>query len=200
MVEPTGLFCIEATVSWPGCEKTPYKDGQHSARREVMRGTEAETGLCLASERFAPFAAVCEYCGNGTGLLRPQGISEGSFWKRADTGEAKRRIGEFGIGAMWFAAWDKREPTPAGQVVQYGWDWDNQYEPPLMVTTPGGDWNIDSRASNCTLKNDRLHRCWIRHGAPPNITVDKAGKTCAAGAGSIQAGSYHGFLRNGQFT
>lgn len=30
------------------------------------------------------------------------------------------------------------------------------------------------------------------------ITVDKNGTTCAAGAGSISAGPYHGFLRNGQ--
>jgi hypothetical protein len=56
---------------------------------------------------------------------------------------------------------------------------------------------IDSRASNCTLPNDREHKCWIRHGTPPDLTVDKNGKTCAAGAGSIQLGNYHGFLRNG---
>ncbi len=30
--------------------------------------------------------------------------------------------------------------------------------------------------------------------------VDKNGLTCAAGAGSIQAGDYHGFLRDGEFT
>lgn len=72
--------------------------------------------------------------------------------------------------------------------------------PHLIVTTPGGAWNIDSRASNCGLPFDYEHRCWVRHGDPPLITVDKAGKTCSAGAGSIQCGSYHGFLRNGELT
>ena len=33
------------------------------------------------------------------------------------------------------------------------------------------------------------------------VTVDKTGgKTSAAGAGSIIAGNYHGFLVNGEFT
>lgn len=201
MVEPTSTFIVEASVSWPGCMKTPWGDGQHHATREVMRGTEKEAERASESlERWEPFRAICEYCGADTGMLKPQSMSLGSFWKRADTGEIKRRIGEFGIGAMWLADWYRRSSTPAGERALFGWDWGNQYEPPLLVATPGGEWNIDSRASNCTLKTDRLHRCWIRHGTPPNITVDKAGRSCAAGAGSIQAGSYHGFLRNGQLT
>lgn len=70
----------------------------------------------------------------------------------------------------------------------------------LCVQTPGGVWQIDSRASNCGLPYDYDHRCWVRHGDPPNITVDKDGKTCAAGAGSIQCGTYHGFLQGGALT
>jgi hypothetical protein len=54
------------------------------------------------------------------------------------------------------------------------------------------------RASNCTMPNDMLHRCWVRHGNPPMITVDKNGPTCGAGAGSILSGNWHGFLRNGE--
>lgn len=77
----------------------------------------------------------------------------------------------------------------------------------LVVVLPNGyDWMIDGRGSNCTLKDDAAHRCWIRHGTPPALTVDKnastpdasAATTCAAGAGSIQAGNWHGFLRNGE--
>jgi hypothetical protein len=201
MVEPTGLYVVEASVSWPGCAKTPWKDGSHYATREVMQGTKAEAEAAdVAEAARTPFAAICEYCGTATGLLRPQSTGSGCFWKRAGTEEIKRRISDFGVGAMWLVTWYNRTDGSNGERVRYGSDWDNQFEPPLMVHTPGGDWNIDSRASNCTLKNDRLHRCWIRHGVPPNITVDKAGKTCAAGAGSIQAGSYHGFLRNGQLT
>jgi hypothetical protein len=72
--------------------------------------------------------------------------------------------------------------------------------PCLCVMTPGGIWRIDTRASNCTMPYDYAHRCWIRHGEPPNVTVDKAGVTCAAGAGSIQCDTYHGFLRDGELT
>ena len=71
----------------------------------------------------------------------------------------------------------------------------------LVVKCPGGhEWMIDGRASNCTLPDDDEHHCWIRHGEPPRITVDKNGVTCNAGAGSIQAGTYHGFLIDGVFT
>lgn len=42
-------------------------------------------------------------------------------------------------------------------------------------------------------------RCWVRHGEPPIVTVNKDGLTCAAGAGSIGIGGgeryYHGFLQ-----
>lgn len=66
------------------------------------------------------------------------------------------------------------------------------------VITPGGMWIIDSRCSNCTKPNDNIHKCWCRKGVAPNFTVDKNGPhTCSAGAGSIQIGKYHGFLRNG---
>lgn len=44
------------------------------------------------------------------------------------------------------------------------------------------------------------HACWVRHGEPPNVTVDKNGVTCRAGAGSIIADDFHGFLRNGWLT
>lgn len=70
--------------------------------------------------------------------------------------------------------------------------------PTLHVITPGGLWNIDSRASNCTMPYDYDHRCWVRHGQPPMITVDKQGVTCTAGGGSIQCGDFHGFLRDGE--
>jgi len=81
------------------------------------------------------------------------------------------------------------------------------HEPPcerhLVVICPDGHWwNIDSRCSNCTLPDDKAHHCWVRHGEPPNITVDKNGLTCSAGGGSILTsdGGYHGFLQNGSLT
>lgn len=65
---------------------------------------------------------------------------------------------------------------------------------------PGGvDWHIDGRASNCPMPDDKEHRCWVRHGTfGEPLTVDKNGRSCAAGAGSIAVHGYHGFLRNGE--
>jgi hypothetical protein len=128
------------------------------------------------------------------------GTRGGHIWRRVDTGEIQKRIHDFGVGAMWRADWYWTERTnDAGQKI-YGWDWDNQMEPPLVVHTPGGDWIIDSRASNCTMPEEQTHRCWVRHGEPPNVHVDKNGHTCGAGAGSIMVGSYHGFLHHGELT
>jgi hypothetical protein len=78
--------------------------------------------------------------------------------------------------------------------------WTNCDGKHLFVITPGGWWNIDGRCSNCDKKDDRLHRCWVRHGDPAagTLHVDKNGLTCGAGAGSIQADGYHGFLHNGR--
>lgn len=110
-------------------------------------------------------------------------IQHDSLWRRTDTGEEKT-LRDFEPGAMWFADWlNDWHCGPDGRC--------------LVVKTPGGDWVVDSRASNCGLPDDNEHKCWIRHGEAPNITVDKNGKTCTAGAGSIQCRNYHGFLRNG---
>lgn len=72
------------------------------------------------------------------------------------------------------------------------------------VCIGGHHWYIDSRASNCTMKEDRQHRCWVRHGTVgEKLTVDKDGLTCGAGAGSFFMGpnhEWHGFLRNGKLT
>ncbi|HEY3781459.1 MAG TPA: hypothetical protein VGL56_10275 [Fimbriimonadaceae bacterium] len=90
-------------------------------------------------------------------------------------------------GAMWYAPTgyaSRIEPhTPDKRI--------------LCVKLPNGHtWVIDHKANNCTRKDDYVHRCWVRHGEPPNITVDKNGDTCGCGC-SIQSGDYHGFLRNG---
>jgi hypothetical protein len=136
----------------------------------------------------------CEKCGQE---VTTNGASQSASprWRRVDTGEIRDSIQAFGVGAMWRATWYKKDETGL-----YGWCWDNATEAPLIVRTPGGDWNIDSRASNCTMPDDKTHRCWVRHGEPPNIHVDKNGHTCGAGAGSIISGNYHGFLHNGALT
>ncbi len=111
------------------------------------------------------------------------GVSR-SIWKRVDTGE--EFSGKFPVGAMWFYDEDGYPKGEDGRT--------------LFVETPAGSWLVDGRASNCNMLKDNVHRCWCRHGHAPNITVDKNGNTCAAGAGSIAMGSYHGFLINGELT
>lgn len=93
-------------------------------------------------------------------------------------------------GAMWWAPWyDGLSGGPfLGQQLAHT----------LVVKTPGGEWMPDMRASNCTMPFDDDHHCWVLHGLVPNVTVDKNGKTCGAGGGSISQSGYHGFLRNGE--
>lgn len=93
-------------------------------------------------------------------------------------------------GAMWRSDW---MPDNAY--------WRGPDSHSLMVRLPDGhDWHVDGEASNCTRKGDLTHKCWVRHGVPPNVTVGKNGETCAAGMGSIQSPGYHGFLREGVLT
>lgn len=113
---------------------------------------------------------------------------ERHLFQRSDTGELVS-LNDAPPGAMWDADWmpqSWRDRSPDGIY--------------LMVRLPNRhDWAVDSEASNCTRKGER-HACWVRHGDPRecHVTVDKNGDTCAAGAGSILAGDYHGFLTDGQ--
>jgi hypothetical protein len=199
LLEPSGN--VEQTVMAMGgdCPKSPYG---HRAERvlsvaELPLGEEVKIAL-HSCEWPADFPMLCQYCGvdMAHGVVFSLSYGAARHWRDSKTGSERGCISEFGPGAMWRADWYGRSDGSG----LYGWDWDNLREPPLHVHTPGGDWNIDSRASNCTLPKDRTHRCWVRTGEPPNVNVSKGGPgahTCGAGAGSIRAGDYHGFLRNG---
>jgi hypothetical protein len=139
-----------------------------------------------------PIVCGCGYCFTETDEWQ---LFAEAIYTRSDTG-ANTTIRDAGAGALWFATWLEGKPWsrsgPDGRV--------------LMCRTPGGEWNVDSIASNCTRRDDDVHRCWVRHGDPTDpqglrtgqpLHVDKNGNTCAAGAGSIQCGSYHGFLHSG---
>jgi hypothetical protein len=135
-----------------------------------------------------PVACVCGYRFQSDDVIQ---VFVEDVFARSDNGEITTII-DAPPGAMWFADWLVVEGS-------------NRFRGPddhcLIVRLPNGnDWVIDGRANNCTLPNDEVHRCWVRTGTIPNITVSKeGGPTCAAGAGSIQCGNYHGFLRNGVF-
>ncbi len=114
------------------------------------------------------------------------------LYRRSDTGE-ELTLREATPGAMWDAFWFEQRPAYTGP--------DGRS---LVVKLPNGhEWMIDGPANNCTdMEGSHRgdHKCWVRHGQPPVLTVDKNGVTCAAGGGSILSGDYHGFLRDGEFT
>jgi len=77
------------------------------------------------------------------------GLRTETIYRRKDTGE-KATLNHFGIGAIWEAEWYNDIPWLTG-VDGHSY----------VVRTPGGDWCIDSRASNCGLPDDEVHKCWV---------------------------------------
>lgn len=160
------------------CSKAPIDETNLN-----NQGRHEKTFLGLKSwdeiDHFQDF--VCEHCG--------QVFKMGIGTTKYDTPS-----GHLEIGCL-FWSYDLPE----------NYYWDNHKGPHLNAVLPNGHyWNIDSRASNCTLQQDRTHRCWVRTGEPPNVHVDKNGHTCDAGAGSIwsnqgQPDQWHGYLHNGEF-
>lgn len=108
-------------------------------------------------------------------------------YRRLDTGEELR--GSLPAGALYVAGREDDYPNMCGS--------DGLS---IVCILPTGDhWFIDGRASNCTMREDTAHRCWVRHGTlGGTVHVDKTGNTCAAGAGSIAVDGFHGFLHDGE--
>lgn len=155
-------------------------------RVEVARGPE-NLWDTIPFEDEPPVA--CERCGKSA-RFSARGAMR--IYRREDTGEEIITLRDH-PGAVFEdeeGAWDssarKRVFGPDGKSIN-------------IVLPNGRIWAIDSRASNCDMKEDHVHKCWVRHGdgRGGNIHVDKEGHTCNAGAGSILAGDYHGFLHHG---
>lgn len=130
----------------------------------------------------------CEGCALPFGDDEPWQLFHDRLYRRLDTG-AVTTWREAPIGAVRNCTW------LADRVGYRGPDGRC-----LEVKLPGGhSWIIDSRAKNCTLPNDLEHKCWVRHGRPEDgsLHVDKNGRTCSAGAGSIVSPNWHGFLHHG---
>jgi hypothetical protein len=170
---------------------TGSKLSYHNAEIDIGEGppvvstcsrSGAESPVPISDARWPKKCASCDYVFTDGDFY--QYNSERVF-RRTDTG-AELTLSDAPEGAMWFADWYQHFKGPDGHT--------------LVVRLRGNhDWIVDSRASNCTMKDDNEHRCWTRKSSPPDVDVGKAqyGKTCAAGAGSIAIPGYHGFLRNG---
>jgi hypothetical protein len=122
-------------------------------------------------------------------------------WYQRDGDDTLYVIGEMPIGAIFNSMWNLRYNREEGPKSY----WTGEDGMCLSVVCPGGVWCIDSRASNCDMREDDIHRCWVRTGVPPELHVGKDGNTCGAGAGSIwirmgSPDSYHWFIHHGQLT
>ena len=171
-----------------GCSEGAY----HNARVPFDRVTQApgtyiEEPVDRPADDDPRWPVACA-CGYQFKAADPRQVFQKRVYRRTDTG-ALVPFDELPPGAVWNAWWaadHKAWTGPDGRC--------------LVVRLPNGtDWMIDSRASNCGRPGDSVHKCWVRHGKPEDGTlhVDKDGDTCSAGAGSILAGDYHGFLRHG---
>lgn len=139
----------------------------------------------------------CESCGAPFAPTDPYQLFTQPIYCSID-GSQEMTLRDAPAGAVWNAWWiaDRRRQEQRGCGWMVGPDGRS-----LVVRMPdGSDWMIDSRARNCTLRDDDIHFCWVRHGKPEDGTlhVDKSGHTCAAGAGSIDTGKWHGFLHGGE--
>jgi hypothetical protein len=132
-----------------------------------------------------PTACACGYTFTADDAFQ---VFHDTIYRRVDGTNERILLRDNPPGAMYYSEWHMCHHEP-------------RCEKHLFAICPDGrTWEIDGRCSNCGSPNDRTHRCWVRHGEPPMITVDKAGVTCNAGAGSIATGTYHGSLQNGRFT
>ncbi|BCH11921.1 hypothetical protein MesoLj131c_61790 [Mesorhizobium sp. 131-3-5] len=139
---------------------------------------------------------ACGACGRPFAAEDPFQLFGRQVYVCEATGE-RTTLDQAPVGSCWDAWWisERRKDGPTGCGYMVGPDHRS-----LVVRLPGNrDWQIDSRASNCTMPDDNEHFCWVRHGSPEDGTlhVDKNGHTCAAGAGSIAVPDFHGFLHHG---
>lgn len=158
--------------------------------------------------------STCDHCGREIQEPQRQIYCERLFV--AKTGELAGQIfteNERPVGAMWDEQWLRggdgwrKGPADIGYTGRDGIA--------LTIQCPNGPWHVDAEASNCTRSQRipvegepnttrfvRSHYCWVRLGDPRAgyVHVDKAGDTCAAGAGSIwqnMPDGWHGFCYRG---
>lgn len=169
---------------------------------------------------------ACEDCGQVVPAM-PEGKTPMDYacGRRRETGEPNYQvfyktlyatpnrawIGMPTVGDAYYADWYGCAERGGNCVA--GWTNCDGHHLVVHVPNPGGHvrpghpdegywWDTRNRASNCTMKEDTLHRCWVVHGRPEdgNLHVDKAGLSCNAGAGSLDTGRWHGMLQNGWLT
>lgn len=192
-IEPTGFSLLYLRrYSEGNCPLRPGKYSLHDAKTAIGQGPKNVTSGDSYSHNDSRWPSHCG-CGYAFQEHDTWQLFAPAEYRRLDTGETMS-IQTAPVGACWNASWFVDRKVGSFKAGSDGRC--------LVVKTPGGEWVIDSRALNCTIPQDDVHCCWVRHGRPEDSTlhVDKNGYTCAAGAGSIVCGSYHGFLHQGHLT
>lgn len=175
---------------WGECPKNPQEwSDEHEAKASFV-DVEAAGKIELPARDHPVYdrAECCEYCGEAA----PE-----DAWRGAGaTPVYDTPSGDAEPGSLYFVLHDPEDWCWFG--------WENCDGHHLVCVLPNGHhWHLDQRASNCGRPDNKTHRCWVRHGDPEKgepVHVGKNGDTCSAGAGSILAGEYHGFLHNGVLT
>lgn len=156
-------------------------------------------GLWRPSEfKDGPWPERCGGCGEpfDPAMTEDQVFQE-PIYVRADGQRGEYTLRAAPVGMMWDAFWmrDRYEASEDGP----GWVNVGPDGLTLVICVPTKhDFMPEMRASNCTMKRDGTHHCWVRHGdARKNeCHIDKIGHTCAAGAGSIVTSTWHGFIHH----
>lgn len=152
---------------------------------DEAKGHYVDSGQTASDFKDHPLWPTHCACGYEFQLNDEWQLFSDHIYRRVDTGE-EYTLRDAPEGAMWDAIWFHGVPS-----------WCGEDGRSIICKVPQNhDWQIDGPCNNCTRPNEP-HKCWVRHGEPPNLTVDKNGNTCAAGAGSILTPQWHGFLRNG---
>jgi hypothetical protein len=182
---------IYETVHGAPCPETGSYHNAHSPLIGTLEVPPGKSRDPLSVEAFADDQRWPTHCGCGhvfSAMANRQVWME-QVYTRSDNGEDVK-LRSAPPGAVWNAEWMAGRDGFTGP--------DGRC---LICKCPDGhDWMIDGRASNCTMPDDDVHKCWVRHGRPEDGTlhVDKNGNTCAAGAGSIATPRFHGFLHHGE--
>lgn len=140
----------------------------------------------------------CDACTRAFTNEDPKQLFTRQIYVRVDQPNIRFTLDDAPAGACWDAWWVHEHGRDG--LIGCGWSIGPDHRSLVVVCPDGHQWMIDARASNCTMKGDNTHHCWVRHGKPEDGTlhVDKNGNTCAAGAGSIQTPKWHGFLHHGE--
>jgi hypothetical protein len=188
-----------------GCKLT-YHNAQARVATSTQIGAFGFAGGVHDYEGDSRWPEKCDGCGKTWAELGVDPKRQVSCDRLYDT-----ETGELSPGCMFWSDWEHWEEPVTGRsrdgvtttykvptACPHGWsNCDGRH---LHAITPDGhEWDVDGRASNCNRQEDQEHRCWVRTGEPPNVTAGKGGNTCSAGAGSIAAPNWHGFLRAGEF-